>query len=135
MTTTLLPRKTMYLDADLFEADFRKWKGDPSIGWAIVTAKQHVEVLYQEFHKGYASIMHEIIAQIFEARSDPKTALGNERVREAWAKLPEAIRVANAASEYLMLAYAPSDSKTTKFLFHSEHVLHSLVEAEHLLEK
>ena len=134
MTTILPPRTTKHFNADVLEADLRLWNGTIEVGLAIAKAKQHAEVLYQEFHKRPASDIHRVIARIFEVRSDPKAASGNEQVRRAWAKLPEAIEAANAASQHLMLAYAPSDPKPMKFLFHSEQVLHSLIEAERLLE-
>ena len=107
----------------------------PAIGLEIAKAKQHADVLYQEFYKRPASDMHKVITAIFEVRSDTRAAAGNEQVKRAWAKLPEAIEAANAASQHIMLAYAPSDSKATQFLFHSEQVLHSLIEAERLLEE
>ena len=135
MTRILRPRATKHYNADVLEADLRLWKGTPAIGLEIAKAKQHSEVLYQEFHKRPASDMYQGISEMFQTRSDPKASPGNEQVRKAWAKLPEAIEAANAASQHIMLAYAPSDSKATQFLFHSEQVLHSLIEAERLLEK
>ena len=92
-------------------------------------------MLYQEFYKRPASEIYGAVSEILDTRSDPKASPGDERVRKAWAKLPEAIEAANAASQHIMVAYAPSDPKATKFLFHSEHVLYSLAEAERLLEQ
>ena len=135
MTRILPPRKTMHFNADILEADLRLWKGTPAIGLEIAKAKQHSDVLYQEFYKRPADDMHRAISGAFDVRSDPLAAPGNGRVRKAWAKLPEAIEAANAASQHIMMAYAPSDPKATKFFFHSEQVLYSLVAAERLLEE
>ena len=135
MTRILPPRETKHYNADVLEADLLLWKGTPAIGLEIAKAKQHSEVLYQEFYKRPASVIYGDISEIFETRSDPKASPANEQVRKAWAKLPEAIEAANAASQHIMLAYAPSDAKATQFLFHSEQVLHSLIEAERLVEK
>ena len=134
MTRILPRRKTMHFNADVLEADLLLWRGTPAIGLEIAKAKQHSEVLYQEFYKRHASDIHGIVSEIFEARSDPKASPGNEQVRKAWAKLPEAIEAANAASQHIMVAYAPSDTSATRFLFHAEQVLYSLAEAERLLE-
>ena len=134
MTRILPQRKTMHFNADVLEADLRLWKGTTAIGLEIAKAKQHSDVLYQEFYKRPADDIDRAISEIFEVRSGPRAAAGNEQVRKAWAKLPEAIEAANAASQHIMLAYAPSDTKATKFFFHSEQVLCSLVEAERLLE-
>ena len=134
--TRILPRrKTMYLNADALEADLRLWKGARNIGFEIVKAKQHSEVLYREYLKHPASVLYKVISEIFESRSDAKTSPGNEQVRKTWAKLSDAIEAAEAASQHIMATYAPSDPKATKCLFHSEHVLYSLVEAERLLEE
>ena len=133
VTSILLRRKTKHFNADVLEADLRMWKGTPAIGFEIAKAKQHSDVLYQEFYKRPAADMHRVISGMFEVRSDPRAAPGNERVRKAWAELPEAIEAANAASQHIMVAYAPSDPKATKFFFHSEQVLYSLMEAERLL--
>ena len=135
MTRILPSRKTKHFNADVLEADLRLWRGTPAIGLEIGKAKQHSDVLYQEFYKRPAGDIHRVISRILEVRSDPKAAPGNEQVRTAWAKLPEAIEAANAGSQHIMLAYAPSDPKVIKFFFHSEQVLHSLVEAERLLEE
>ena len=135
MTRILPPRKTKQYNADVLEADLLLWKGIPAIGLEIAKAKQHSEVLYQEFYKRPASDIHGAISEIFETRSDPKASPENEQVKRAWAKLSEAIEAANAASQHIMVAYAASDPKATKFLFHSEQVLYSLAEAERLLEK
>lgn len=135
MTRILPPRKTKHINADVLETDLRLWNGTPDIGLELAKAKQHSEVLYQEFYKRPAADIHRVISEIFETRSDPKASPGIEQVRKAWAKLPEAIEAANAASQHIMVAYASSDPKATKFLFHSEQVLYSLVEAERLLEK
>ena len=133
MTRILPPRRTKHFNADVLEADLRLWKGTPAIGLEIAKAKQHADVLYQEFYKRPASDVHSAITEIFQVRSDPRATPGSEQVRQAWAKLPQAIEAANAASQHIMLAYAPSDSKATQFLFHSEQVLHSLIAAERLL--
>ena len=135
MTRILPPRKTMHFNADVLEADLRLWKGTPEIGLEIAKAKQPSDVLYQEFYKRPASDIHRVISGIFEVRSDLRAAPGNEQVRKAWAKLTEAIEAANASSQHIMVAYAPSDPKATKSFFHSEQVLYSLIEAERLLEE
>ena len=135
MTRILPQRRTMHFNADVLEADLRLWRGTPAIGLEIAKAKQHAEVLFQEFYKRPASDIHGAISEIFETHSDPKASPGNEQVRKAWANLEEAIESANAASQHIMLAYAPSDPKATRFLFHSEQVLYSLAEAERLLEE
>ena len=135
MRRILPPRKTMHFNTDVLEADLRLWRGTPTIGLVIAKAKQHSDVPYQEFHKRPASDIHRLISEMSEVRSGPKAAPRNEQVRTAWAKLPEAIEVANAGSQHLMVAYAPNDPKATKLFFHSEQVLYSLVEAERLLEK
>ena len=124
----------MHFNADILEADLRLWRGTDAIGLEIAKAKQHSDVLYREFHKSPAANMHEAISRVLEVRSDPRAAPGNEQVTKAWSKLPDAIEAANAASQHIMLAYAPSDCRAAKFLFHSEQVLYSLVEAERLLE-
>ena len=134
MARILPPPKTKHFDADALEADLRLWKGTPALGLEIAKAKQHSDVLYQEFYKGSASEIHRGVSAIFEVRSDPKASPGNEQVRRAWSKLPEAIEAANAGSQHTMVAYGPSDPQATKFFFHSEQVLYSLVEAERLLE-
>ena len=92
-------------------------------------------MLYQEFYKGPASEIHKVVLGLLQVRSDPNAAPGNDQVRKAWARLPEAIEAANAVSQRIMVGYAPSDREATKFFFHSEQVLHSLVEAERLLEE
>ena len=134
-TRILLRRDTKHFNTDALEADLRIWKGTPAIGFEIAKAKQHSDVLYQEFYKGPAADIHEAISGMFEVHSDPRAAPGNEQVIKAWAKLPEAIVAANAASQHIMVAYAPSDPKATKFFFHSEQVLYSLVEMERLLDE
>ena len=135
MTRFLPSRKTKHFNADVLETDLRIWKGTQEIGLEIAIAKQHSEVLYQEFYKRPASSMHRVISGIFESRTDPKASPENEQASEAWAKLPEAIEAANAASQHIMVSYAPSDPKATRLLFHSEQVLYSLAEAERLLEE
>ena len=135
MTRILPERKTMHFNADVLEADLRLWRGTPAIGLEIAKAKRHAEVLFHEFYKCPASDIHGAISEIFETHSDPKASPGNERVRKAWAKLPGAIEAANTASQHIMVAYAPSDPKAMKSLFHSEQVLYSLAEAERLLEE
>ena len=135
MTSILLRRKTKHFNADVLEADLRLWKGTPAIGFEIAKAKQHSDALYQEFYKGPAADIHRAISGLFEVRSDPRAAPRNEQVRKAWATLPEAIEAANAASQHVMVAYAPSDPKATKFFFHSEQVMYSLIEAERLLDE
>ena len=135
MTRILPRRETMYINADALEADLMLWKGTRDIGFEIAKAKQHSEVLYQEFFKHPASVLHGVISEIFESRSDAKASPKNEHVRKAWANLQDAIEAANAASQHIMVAYAPSDPKATKCLFHSEQVLYSLAEAERLLEE
>ena len=135
VTSILLRRKTKHFNADVLEADLRLWKGTPAIGFEIAKAKQHSDALYQEFYKGPAADIHRAISGLFEVRSDPRAAPRNEQVRKAWAILPEAIEAANAASQHVMVAYAPSDPKATKFFFHSEQVMYSLIEAERLLDE
>ena len=134
-TSNRLRRKTQHFNTDVLEADLRKWGGTPAIGFEIAKAKQHSDVLYQEFYKRPSADMHEAISGMLEVRSDPKAAPRNEHVRRAWAKLPEAIEAANAASQHIMVAYAPSDPRATRFFFHSEQVLYSLIEAERLLNE
>ena len=134
-TSGLLRRKTQHINADVLEADIRIWRGTPAIGLEIAKAKQHSEVLYGEFYKRPVADMHGAILGMFEIRSDPRSVPGNEQVREAWGKLPQAIEAANEASQHIMVAYAPSDPKAMKFFFHSEQVLYSLVEAERLLDE
>ena len=58
MTRILPQRKTMHFSADVLEADLRLWKGAPAIGLEIAKAKQHSDVLYQEFYKQPASDIH-----------------------------------------------------------------------------
>ena len=135
MTRNLPPRKTKHFDADALEADLRLWKGTPALGFEIAKAKPHSDVLYQEFYKGPASEILRVVSAIFEVRIDPKASPRNEQVRRAWSKLPEAIEAANAVSQRIMVGYVPSDREATKFFFHSEQVLLSLVEAERLLEE
>ena len=60
MTRILPPRKTMHFDADALEAELRLWKGTPAIRLEIAKAKQHSDVLYQEFYKGPASDIHKV---------------------------------------------------------------------------
>ena len=132
---SLLRRKTKHFDTDVLEADLRIWKGTRAIGFEIAKAKQHSDVLYREFFKGPAADLHGAISGIFEVRTDPRAAPRNERVRRAWAKLPEAIEAAYAASQHIMVAYVPSDPQATKFFFHSEQVLYSLLEAGRLLDE
>ena len=135
MTRTLPPRKTKHYHAGVLEADIRQWKGTPAIGLEVAKAKQHADVLYREFYKRPASDIHGVDSEIFAVCCDPRVAPRNEQVRQAWAKLPFAIEAANAASQHIMLAYAPSDANATRFLFHSEQLLHSLLEAERQLEE
>ena len=135
MTRIIPPRKTTHFNADILEVDLRLWNGTPAIGLEMAKAKQHSAVLYKEFYKRPADTVHKVVSGIFETGNDPKAAPGNEQVTKAWANLPGAIEAANAASQHIMLAYSPDDPKATQFLFHSEQVLHSLMEAERLLEE
>ena len=49
MTRILSPRRTKHFNADVLEADLQLWKGTPTVGLEIAKAKQHAEVLFQEF--------------------------------------------------------------------------------------
>ena len=75
MTRILPPRRTKHFNADVLEADLRLWKGTPAIGLEIAKAKQHADVLYQEFYKRPASDVHRAITDIFQVRSDPRGPL------------------------------------------------------------
>lgn len=134
MTRALPTRQSIHVDADDADKKLEQWQGHKRIGWEMVKAKQHSEWLYRTYRKGAASVVYNIVGEIFEVGSDPVTNPDDDRILSAWAKLPAAIDAANEACEHIMRTYSPYDSKAMQAFWYAENLYFSLTGAEFLAE-
>ena len=132
MVRSLPVRQSIHFDADDADSKFRHWEGDNRIGWEIVKAKQHSEWLYKTYRKRPASVVYNLVGEIFKVGSDPVASPSNVMVASVWETLPAAIDAANEACEHIMRAYSPLDAQAMQAFWHAENLYFSLTEAERL---
>ena len=88
------------------------WQGDPDVGLFTLQAAHHAGKLYGLVNKAYVRDVFDMVNELVDCRCDPSADPANSHLARIWSKLPDAIAMANTASELLESSYEAAMSET-----------------------
>ena len=88
------------------------WQGDPDVGLFTLRAAHHAGKLYGLVNKAYVRDVFDMVNELVDCRCDPSADPANSHLARIWSKLPDAIAMANTASELLESSYEAAMSET-----------------------